>query len=215
MGYGFCTASCQLGPRCGDGVITNGEQCDDAAANGTPTDKCQADCTLKCGNGKLDAGEQCDNGTAANTGGYGKCNQNCTLGPRCGDGIKNGTEQCDDGAGNGTNNSTCDIHCKFKCGDGIKDAGEQCDDGVNSGAYGNCNPNCTLAPYCGDGMKNGNEQCDQGASNADAPYGPNTCTKTCKTGPYCGDGRIQTANGEQCDSTPGCDGATCKNKVIP
>jgi len=325
-GYGFCTSTCQLGPRCGDGVVTNGEQCDDGTANGTPNDKCQADCTLKCGNGRLDAGEQCDDGTAANTGGYGKCNPDCTLGPRCGDGIKNGSEQCDDGkndgsygncapgcvlgprcgdgmvqtgagevcdagaanqavataygkgicttrclpapycgnkavdtafgevcddginsgqpgsctpdckayvplpscgngvkdpgeqcddgAANGTASSKCDTHCKLKCGDGVKDPGEQCDDGVNSGAYGTCNPDCTLAPYCGDGVKNGNEQCDLGAGNSDSAYGPGTCTKTCNTGPYCGDGRIQTADGEQCDSTPECD-STCKKVVIP
>ncbi|HEY2903625.1 MAG TPA: fibro-slime domain-containing protein, partial [Polyangia bacterium] len=325
-GYGFCTTNCQLGPRCGDGVVTNGEQCDSGATNGAATDKCQSNCMLKCGNGTLEAGEQCDNGAANNTGGYGKCNADCTLGARCGDGIKNGTEQCDDGkndgsygncapgcvlgprcgdslvqtgagetcdsgannqpvataygktvcttrclaapycgnksvdtafgegcddgvnsglpgscttdcksyvplascgngvkdtgeqcddgANNGTMASTCDVHCKLKCGDGVKDPGEQCDDGTNSGAYGTCNANCTLAPYCGDGAKNGPEQCDNGAGNSDTGYGPGTCTKQCKTGPYCGDGRIQAANGEECDSTPGCDGL-CHNKVVP
>jgi fibro-slime domain-containing protein len=36
-GYGFCTTACQLGPRCGDGVVSNGEECD-----GTPF------CTSAC-----------------------------------------------------------------------------------------------------------------------------------------------------------------------
>ena len=323
-GYGFCTSGCKLGPRCGDGAITNNETCDDGIHNGDSTSKCGANCQLKCGNGTLDAGEQCDNGTANNTGGYGKCNANCTLGPRCGDGIKNGTEQCDDGkndgsygncaggcvlgprcgdmivqtgagevcdngannqavataygmgvctvickpapycgdkavngtegcddgvnsgqpgscttdcksyvpipgcgdgvvqapeqcddgsAVNGTMASTCDIHCKKKCGDGFVDPGEQCDNGVNDGSYGTCNSNCTLAPHCGDGMVNGNEKCDNGASNSDTAYGDGTCTKSCLIGPYCGDGRIQTANGEACDGTPGCSNL-CKVIVI-
>ena len=323
-GYGFCTSGCKLGPRCGDGVITNTETCDDGANNGNTTSKCSATCQLKCGNGTLDVGEQCDSGTAANTGGYGKCNANCTLGPRCGDGIKNGTEACDDGkndgsygncamgcvlgprcgdmivqtvagevcdngptnqpvataygknvctvvckqapycgdkavdpgegcddgvnsglpgscttdckmyvpipgcgdatvqapeqcddgsAVNGTMASKCDIHCKYKCGDGFVDPGEACDNGVNDGSYGTCNHDCTLAPHCGDGMVNGPEKCDNGATNSDTAYGAGTCTKACVLGPYCGDGRIQSANGEQCDGTLGCN-LMCKTIIV-
>jgi fibro-slime domain-containing protein len=322
-GYGFCTTGCKLGPRCGDKVVTNGETCDDGVNNGNTTSKCGANCQLKCGNGTLDAGEQCDNGTAMNTGGYGKCKPDCTLGPRCGDGIKsdgeqcddgkndgsygncapgcvlgprcgdmvvqtgagevcdNGAnnqpvataygknvctifckpapycgdkavdpnegcddgvnsglpgscttdcksyvpipscgdgmvqapEQCDDGVNNGAMTSMCDVHCKLKCGDGFKDPGEACDNGVNDGSYGTCNPDCTLAPHCGDGMVNGPEKCDNGAANSDTAYGDGTCTKACVLGPYCGDGRIQAANGEQCDGTPGCNNM-CKVIVI-
>jgi hypothetical protein len=73
--------------------------------------------------------------------------------------------------------------------------------------------NCTLAPHCGDGVVNGTEKCDNGASNSDTAYGDGTCTKSCQLGPYCGDGRIQTANGEQCDSTPGCSNL-CKVIVV-
>ena len=114
---------------------------------------------------------------------------------------------------NGTTASTCDIHCKLKCGDGFKDPGEACDNGVNDGSYGTCNHDCTLAPHCGDGMVNGPETCDNGASNSDTAYGAGTCTKACVLGPYCGDGRIQTANGEQCDGTLGCN-IMCKTIIV-
>ncbi len=67
--------------------------------------------------------------------------------------------------GNGTIGDKCDVHCHYTCGNGVKDPGEQCDNGVNNGAYGTCNPNCTLAGYCGDGIKNGPEQCDNGSAN--------------------------------------------------
>jgi fibro-slime domain-containing protein len=91
-------------PRCGDGALQlgNGEECDDGANNGATSSKCTLACKLKCGNGSVDAGEECDDGTTQNTGGYGKCNANCTFGPRCGDGVKNGSEQCDDGKNDGS-----------------------------------------------------------------------------------------------------------------
>ncbi|HTA18296.1 MAG TPA: hypothetical protein VK989_03335, partial [Polyangia bacterium] len=123
-------------------------------------------------------------------------------------------EQCDDGSAvNGTTASKCDIHCKYKCGDGFVDPGEACDNGVNDGAYGTCNKDCTLAPHCGDMIVNGTEKCDNGSTNSDTAYGPGTCTKSCVPGPYCGDGRIQTANGEQCDGTPGCTNM-CKIQIV-
>jgi fibro-slime domain-containing protein len=319
--YGKCSASCTLGPRCGDGILNGNEQCDHGISNGSSGDTCNANCTLKCGDGIKQANEQCDNGAANNTGGYGKCNPNCTLGPRCGDGLPNGTEQCDDGkndgsygtckpnctlanycgdniltnppevcdkgpansataygpnlcsnrctpaprcgdkavdgqfgevcddgvnsgqpgscttnckgfvplascgngvvnapeqcddgANNGTANSKCDTHCRFKCGNGFKDPGETCDNGINDGSYGGCTTNCQIAAYCGDGIKNGNEQCDNGASNVAVAtaYGPGICTTACTFAPYCGDGRVQSTFGEECDSTASCS-AACKS----
>lgn len=320
--YGKCSSSCTLGPRCGDHIVNGDEQCDNGITNGASADPCNADCTLKCGDGKPALGEECDNGKAQNTGGYGKCNPNCTFGPRCGDGLPNGTEQCDDGkndgsygtcksdctlasycgdnvvndppeacdkgggnsssaygpglctnrcttaprcgdkavdvqfgekcddgvnsgqpgscttdckdfvplvscgngvvnppeqcdlgAGvNGTANSACDVHCRFKCGNGFKDPGETCDNGVNDGSYGGCTSNCQIAGYCGDGIKNGPEKCDDGVAgnqSTSTAYGPGICTTACTFAPYCGDGRVQLQFNEQCDGTANCS-ATCK-----
>ncbi|HEX4446751.1 MAG TPA: DUF4215 domain-containing protein, partial [Polyangiaceae bacterium] len=134
---GSCTADCKgFVPlqSCGDGVVNNGEQCDDGGMNGTATSVCDAHCRLKCGNGFKDLGEQCDNGV--NNGSYGTCNSNCTLAGYCGDGIKNGPESCD----NGTMNATL------------------------ATAYGSgvCTTACTFAPYCGDGrvQTQFGEECD-------------------------------------------------------
>jgi fibro-slime domain-containing protein len=168
-GYGFCTAACKLGPRCGDGLKNGPEQCDDGINNGASSDPCNADCTLKCGNGIVDQGEQCDNGVANNTGGYGKCNSNCTLGPSCGDGVREANEQCDDGVNDGTY-GTCNHDCTLApyCGDGTMNGPEQCDEGSQNSvtAYGpgKCTAACAIAPFCGDGIVEPafGEQCDGG-----------------------------------------------------
>jgi fibro-slime domain-containing protein len=64
--------------------------------------------------------------------------------------------------------------CMGACGDGVVTPPEQCDLGaaMNTGAYGGCNPDCTLAPYCGDKIVQAadGEQCDST---------PN-CDKNCK-----------------------------------
>lgn len=63
-----------------------------------------------CGDGVVQPPqEQCDAGTANNTGGYGKCQANCTLGPRCGDGVVQQGESCDDG--NNVDGDMCPGNC--------------------------------------------------------------------------------------------------------
>ncbi|HEY1817465.1 MAG TPA: DUF4215 domain-containing protein [Kofleriaceae bacterium] len=175
--YDGCTSTCTLAGYCGDGIVEGAEECDDGASNGGSMDPCNASCMLKCGDGIIESGEQCDDGTANNTGGYGKCNPNCTLGGYCGDGIKNGGEQCDNGVNNGSY-GTCDANCTLApyCGDGIKNGNEQCDNGsansVNAYGIGQCTPSCEPAPYCGDGIVESyfGEECDGG------PGCSNTCT---------------------------------------
>jgi fibro-slime domain-containing protein len=216
-GYGHCTTSCTLGPRCGDGLVTDAEECDHAAQNGMPGDKCSATCTWNCGNGTVDQGEQCDNGKAANTGGYGKCKADCTWGPRCGDGIKNGTEECDDGVNDGAYGG-CAPGCVLgpRCGDNITQAnrGETCDKGsANSAtAYGKdtCTNRCQVAPFCGDKAVDGDyaEKCDDGVNSGE----PGSCTTDCSAFvplPSCGDGTVQPP--EKCDqgALNGTQGATC------
>jgi fibro-slime domain-containing protein len=204
-GYGHCTIGCTLGPRCGDSLIDTGEQCDNGVANGSTGDKCRADCKLKCGDAVKDPGEQCDNGTAANTGGYAKCNTNCTLGPWCGDGVKNGAEQCDDGRNDGSY-GTCKADCTAApyCGDKtVTTPPEMCDLGTSNSAtaYGAalCTNRCTPAAYCGDKAVDGayGEQCDDGINSGQ----PGSCTLDCKAFVplvSCGNGTLDTP--EQCDN---------------
>ena len=50
------------GPRCGDGNLDPGEECDDG--NNLDGDGCSSQCTIEpyCGDGNLDEGEECDDG---------------------------------------------------------------------------------------------------------------------------------------------------------
>jgi fibro-slime domain-containing protein len=115
-GYGHCSKNCELGPRCGDGVVDpDNEKCDNGLnvdAYDTGKDTCAPGCVRPpyCGDGMLDAefGEECDG--EENDGKYGGCNKDCTLAPHCGDHIVNGDEECDDG--NQQNDDSCDTECK-------------------------------------------------------------------------------------------------------
>lgn len=116
--YGGCTTKCKRGPRCGDGSQQMPqEECDDGM-NLTPYSPTRMGCAPGCkhpnycGDAKLDSlfGEKCDDGGDKNTGGYGGCNPDCTLGPRCGDKtIDEPTENCDDG--NAVSGDGCSSLC--------------------------------------------------------------------------------------------------------
>jgi cysteine-rich repeat protein len=113
---------------CGDGVLEQGEQCDDGNdANG---DGCTSACRIElCGDHLVNNSglEQCDDGNLESGDG---CSETCTV-EFCGDGLINnsGTEECDDG--NASNDDACVAGCRLAvCGDGFVHVGaEACDDG--------------------------------------------------------------------------------------
>jgi MYXO-CTERM domain-containing protein len=79
----FCVvAYVKTDPVCGDGVLDDGEECDDG--NGENGDGCENDCTETpvipetCGDGVVDAGEECDDGNGENGDG---CENDCTETP--------------------------------------------------------------------------------------------------------------------------------------
>lgn len=96
---------------CGDGIIQEGETCDDSGESAS----CDSDCTeVSCGDGvpNATAGEACDEGGATAT-----CNADCTV-PACGNGDTETGEECDDG--NATAGDGCDASCQEEDG-GIDD----------------------------------------------------------------------------------------------
>jgi fibro-slime domain-containing protein len=128
---GFATKQTVCTARCGDGVVSGGEECDcgdgTAAVPATcpgPNDPatyngCTPDCKWGpyCGDAVVqDPQEECDNGTAMNTSSYGKsgCTPGCKKPHYCGDGNvdANEGEQCDLGANNGAQGSCCTADCK-------------------------------------------------------------------------------------------------------
>ncbi|MBX7193091.1 MAG: DUF4215 domain-containing protein, partial [Sandaracinaceae bacterium] len=118
---GFATASSACDDRCGDGVVTRFELCDDGDGMNTGAyGHCGADCLSRgpyCGDGARDEGfEACDEGLEANDGRYGGCNPDCTLGPSCGDGVPQSPEECDAGADNGAEGGVCAADCTLSLG---------------------------------------------------------------------------------------------------
>ena len=215
---GFSTTRSVCQPRCGDGIVTAGEECDNGTAN---NDTLYSGCTTQCkfgpfcGDAVTNGPEQCDDGknttVTASSSTPGACAPGCKLPPRCGDGVIQPGEECDDGNSNAdVQCGGCSLNCKQNafCGDAViddgntsaaghgPDCGEQCDDGVNIGGYSYCGPNCKWDARCGDGVIQAQygETCDKGDQNGVAGSG---CTATCGVPAVCGDGVVQAP--ETCD----------------
>ncbi len=75
-GGSVCTPrGCSLLGLCGDGIIDDGEQCDDG--NRTSADGCSSTCVSEaCNNGTIDQGEACDDGNALSHDG---CSSGCLV----------------------------------------------------------------------------------------------------------------------------------------
>eukprot|EP00163_Fabomonas_tropica_P022558 TRINITY_DN3931_c0_g2_i1.p1 TRINITY_DN3931_c0_g2~~TRINITY_DN3931_c0_g2_i1.p1 ORF type:complete len:1617 (+),score=367.48 TRINITY_DN3931_c0_g2_i1:65-4915(+) len=193
-------------PRCGSGVKTGNEECDDS--NTRSNDGCDSQCKVECG-------YKCTEASATSR-------SECTT--TCGDGIVAGVEQCDDGNkvdGDGCSSacftedsSTCTRPvcgpsvCTPRCGNREVQTGEQCDDGDTNSGDG-CSSTCTTecgykcpatggvctAIACGDGIVAlGDEECDDGNT-----VSGDGCSSQCK---------IESFH-FTCDSTTPCQASTC------
>jgi hypothetical protein len=129
---------------CGDGVVDDAEQCDDAGANADDA-ACTSACIRNvCGDGLLWAGhEDCDDG--AGNADSAMCTSTCDL-ATCGDAkVQDGVEVCDDGINDGAYGS-CVADCSAQaahCGDGVIDVQEECDSEDPS-----CLGSCLVATSC-------------------------------------------------------------------
>lgn len=141
-----CTDECDLRDIvCGDGILDEGEECDDGSDNSdTIADACRTDCLLPvCGDNVTDSGEECDGviGVPASF----ACTDECELLSieACGNGILEGEEECDDG--DEEDGDGCSSICEIEpvCGNGVLDDGEECDDGDLIDGDG-CDSSCVI-----------------------------------------------------------------------
>ncbi|MDB4991297.1 MAG: Multiple EGF-like-domain protein 3 precursor [Myxococcaceae bacterium] len=199
---GFVAAKSVCVSKCGDGIVTSGEVCDDgsACAGGTNVG-------MVCANDAACPGSTC---VSKNDASYGHCNATCDdYGPHCGDAMLQSIEQCDSGyATNNGGYNGCTQACTLgpRCGDMKVDGyyGEQCDLGtaMNTGAYNGCTSACRFGTRCGDAIVQAPEACDDGMNTG--AYG--RCAPGCVLGSRCGDGVIDRAGGEECDDGAANDG---------
>lgn len=201
-------------PRCGDGVVDTGEQCDDG--NRVPRDGCGLDCRIEvpaCGDGVLDPDEECDGDAGLSWPNVQVCTGACEIQPVCGNGVLEGDEECDDG--DQVDDAICLHDCEFpppRCGDGRLDSGEQCDgmSGLADPFTQLCNASCAVVSVCGNGYLEAPELCDDGNLIPNDGCGDD-CRPTAvpgddtdagvDPGPVCGDGKLDS--GEACDGVAG------------
>jgi MYXO-CTERM domain-containing protein len=184
---------------CGDGMLAEGEACDEGARNTDhAADSCRSDCTRpRCGDAVRDKGEDCDQGFANRDDQANACRSDCRA-AHCGDGVLDQGESCDTGRDNNDSRpNACRSHCMpARCGDGVVDAREACDEGAkNSDSRADaCRMDCSVA-RCGDKVVDEGEACDDGPNNSATR--PDVCRADCSM-PRCGDGILDTE--EACDT---------------
>ena len=197
---GLCIGGACVSPTCGDGFVSQSEECDDVERR--LTGSCTPECRWNvCGDGFIHISvEECDDANESDGDG---CDNDCSL-TRCGNGILTEGESCDDG--NGLDGDGCDRNCTLTaCGNGVLTAGESCDDGNMQNGDG-CDQNCRPTG-CGNGVVALDEECDDG-NDIDS----DSCTNDCRN-PRCGDGILHA--GEACDDGNEIDGDACRADCLP
>lgn len=103
---------------CGDGMLDQGENCDEGYAQNDDHSACTQSCQAAvCGDGFIWTGhEACDDGPGNNDSKWGGCTTSCELGPRCGDGaFQPDDEECDPSAPPVEGGVECDPDvCRFQ-----------------------------------------------------------------------------------------------------
>ncbi len=178
--------------ECGNGVVEEGEQCDDG--NTVGGDCCSAECAFEA------AGAACDDG------------QFCTLEDVCdGAGVCGGSvpNTCDDGVGCTTD--SCDEAgdiCVNTPDDAACDNGLFCDGTETCDAVLDCQPgtpvDCDDADICTD------DACNEDSNACDNVFDP-TNDPSCVIA-ECGNGVLE--EGEQCDDGNVLDGDCCSNTCM-
>ena len=186
---------------CGDGVVDEGEECDDAAENSdVVANACRQNCKWPwCGDEVIDDGESCDHGDQNSNNTPDACRGDCTL-PFCGDNVIDSEEECDNGEENNNDiPDACRTDCLNPwCGDEVVDGFEQCDTGpeISDDVPDACRSTCLWA-WCGDDVIDEGETCDDGENNSDE--NADACRTSCLPA-YCGDMVIDSD--EECDNGP-------------